>query len=63
MGISDTTASARELVASEAGVGPVVLVARVVDLGLGLLEKVLGQVGVIGDMGSASRVVRAAASA
>ena len=50
-------AGARELVAAEAGVGPVVLVARVVDLGLGLLEKVLGQVRVIGDMGSTSRVV------
>ena len=57
MGVSDTTASARELVASEAGVGSVVLIARVVDLGLGLLEKVLGQVRVIGNMGSASRVV------
>ena len=57
MGVSDTTASSRELVAAEAGVGSVVLIARVVDLGLSLLEKVLGQVGIIGNMGSASRVV------
>ena len=57
MGISDTTASARELVPAEAGVGSVVLIARVVDLGLSLLEEVLGQVRVIGNMGSASRVV------